>query len=453
MRIELERTAYKKLLEWKKNAGRSTLEVSGARQVGKTYLVNKFADKEYKQKIYINLLELSGELFLNQYEKLWSEMTQGKRFENPVYELIRRYEPSFTDSPDTVVIIDEIQESAEIYNRVREFTRQLSSDFIITGSYLGRVLNKEFKYSAGDLDSIEIQTLSFEEFLRAMGKWELYDQLDIYGGSGETVYKKLEELYQIYCTIGGYPAVVLSYLEQKNIEQCQAVLEKIVHLFANESRRYFEDILEYDTYENIFTSVARILVKEKKGLDADSFSEELQSIVIKEYSSNLSKAEVNRAIDWLHSAGIIGFAGKLTGCDILSYKAKSRAFFMDLGLTTYFLTQTGCASGDIQGVVNENFVFLDLRRRISFPREIALETPAFATWGNYEIDFYVKSIKGQHTYAVEVKSGKNSSWTMEEVLEKKKADYILYTKGKTHGGVKDHIYTIPIYGLAKFRFE
>lgn len=453
MRIELERTAYKKLLEWKKNAGRSTLEVSGARQVGKTYLVNKFADKEYKQKIYINLLELSGELFLNQYEKLWSEMTQGKRFENPVYELIRRYEPSFTDSPDTVVIIDEIQESAEIYNRVREFTRQLSSDFIITGSYLGRVLNKEFKYSAGDLDSIEIQTLSFEEFLRAMGKWELYDQLDIYGGSGETVYKKLEELYQIYCTIGGYPAVVLSYLEQKNIEQCQAVLEKIVHLFANESRRYFEDILEYDTYENIFTSVARILVKEKKGLDADSFSEELQSIVIKEYSSNLSKAEVNRAIDWLHSAGIISFAGKLTGCDILSYKAKSRAFFMDLGLTTYFLTQTGCASGDIQGVVNENFVFLDLRRRISFPREIALETPAFATWGNYEIDFYVKSIKGQHTYAVEVKSGKNSSRTMDEVLEKKKADYILYTKGKTHGGVKDHIYTIPIYGLAKFRFE
>ena len=453
MRIELERTAYKKLLEWKKNAGRSTLEVSGARQVGKTYLVNKFADKEYKQKIYINLLELSGELFLNQYEKLWSEMTQGKRFENPVYELIRRYEPSFTDSPDTVVIIDEIQESAEIYNRVREFTRQLSSDFIITGSYLGRVLNKEFKYSAGDLDSIEIQTLSFEEFLRAMGKWELYDQLDIYGGSGETVYKKLEELYQIYCTIGGYPAVVLSYLEQKNIEQCQAVLEKIVHLFANESRRYFEDILEYDTYENIFTSVARILVKEKKGLDADSFSEELQSIVIKEYSSNLSKAEVNLAIDWLHSAGIIGFAGKLTGCDILSYKAKSRAFFMDLGLTTYFLTQTGCASGDTQGVVNENFVFLDLRRRISFPREIALETPAFATWGNYEIDFYVKSIKGQHTYAVEVKSGKNSSWTMEEVLEKKKADYILYTKGNTHGGIKENIYTIPIYGLSKFRFE
>ncbi len=453
MRIELERTAYKKLLQWKKNAGHSTLEVSGARQVGKTYLVNRFADKEYKQKVYINLLELSGELFLDHYEKLWNEMTQGERFENPVYELIRRYDSSFIDSPDTVVIIDEIQESAEIYNRIREFTRQLSSDFIIIGSYLGRILNKEFKYSAGDLDSIEIQTLSFEEFLKAAGKWELYSRLDLYGGSEETVYKELNELYRVYCTIGGYPAVVLTYLENRNIEQCQAVLEKIVHLFANESRRYFDDILEYDTYENIFTSAARILLKEKEGLDADSFSEELQSIVVKEYSSNLSKAAVNRAIDWLHRAGIIGFAGKLTGCDILSYKAKARAFFMDLGLTTYFLTQTGCTPGDIQGVVNENFVFLDLRRRISFPREIALETPAFATWGNYEIDFYVKSIKGQHTYAVEVKSGKNSSRTMEEVLEKKKADYILYAKGNTHGGIKENIYTIPIYGLPKFRFE
>ena len=379
-------------------------------------------------------------------------MKQGARYANPVYELIKRYDPTFEDSIDTVVIIDEIQESAEIYNRIREFTRNLSSDFIIIGSYLGRILNDEFKYSAGDLDSVEIQTLSFEEFLMAMGKAEVYQELDLYGNSSQQVYSELERLYHVYCTIGGYPAVVLKYMEQEDVTQCQMVLEKIIRLFANESRRYFKDILEYDGYENLFTSVARILVKEKKGFEEDSFSEELQSLVVKEYSSNLSKAVVNRAIDWLHSAGIIGFAGKLTGCDILSYKAKSRAFFMDLGLTTYFLMQTGCSESDIQGVVNENFVYLDLKRRISFPREIALETPAFSTWGKYEIDFFVKSVKGQHTYAVEVKSGKNSGKTVEEILAKIKADYALYTKGNTHGGVHENIYTIPIYGISKFRF-
>lgn len=454
MQIELERKAYSKLLAWKNKPNHSTLEVSGARQVGKTYLVNKFADREYKRKIYVNLLELSGELLVSHYRDLIQDMKQGERYENPVYELIKRYDPTFVDDSDTVVIIDEIQESADIYNRIREFTRNLSCDFIITGSYLGRILNDDFKYSAGDLDAIDIQTLSFEEFLMALGKEKLYQQLDLYGNSSENTYRELEELYHTYCTIGGYPAVVLNYMETGSISQCQLTLEKIVRLFANESRRYFKDILEYDSYENLFTSVARLLVREKKGFEEDSFSEELQSLVVREYSSNLTKAAVNRAIDWLHSAGIIGFAGKLTGCDILSYKAKSRAFFMDLGLTTYFLTQTGCSAGDIQGVVNENFVYLDLKRRISFPREIALETPAFSTWGKYEIDFFVKSVHaGQHTYAVEVKAGKNSGKTAEEILEKRKADYVLYAKGNTHGGIHGNTYTIPIYGIAKFQFK
>lgn len=79
--------------------------------------------------------------------------------------------------------------------------------------------------------------------------------------------------------LAGYPAVVLTYMETGSISQCQLTLEKIVRLFANESRRYFKDILEYDSYENLFTSVARLLVRGKKGFEEDSFSEELQSLV------------------------------------------------------------------------------------------------------------------------------------------------------------------------------
>ena len=90
-------------------------------------------------------------------------------------------------------------------------------------------------------------------------------------------------------------------------------------------------------------------------------------------------------------------------------------------------------------MVNENFVYLDLKRRISYPREIALETPAFST--------------DQHTYAIEVKTEKNSGKTAEEILEKRKADYVLYAKGNTHGGIHGNTYTIPIYGIAKFQFN
>ena len=452
MQRYLKRNVYDQLLSWKKRPNHATLEVSGARQVGKTYIVNKFADEQYERKIYINLLDFSGELFLEKYEDLRNEIRNGFICENPVYELILRVHPDFEDTADTIVIIDEIQESAAIYNRIREFTRQLKSDFIITGSYLGRILNREFKYSAGDLDSLEIHTLDFVEFLSALAEDALYEQLDLYGGSPEEVYQKLEDLYRIYTKIGGYPAVVLRYLESGSIEEANTELLKIIKLFTNESKRYFEDILDDEVYDNIFSSVARVLVKEKKGFEEDSFSEELQNIVVKDYSSNISKASVNRAIDWLYSSGIIGFAGKVKDCNILDFKPKSRCYFMDVGLTSYFLTHIGCSDSDVAGIVNENFVFLDLKRRITPPGEIALETPAFATLGKGEVDFYLKSLRSQKTYVIEVKAGRNQSKTVQDILDKKKADYVVYAKGNTHGGVKDNIYTIPVYGIRKFRF-
>ena len=452
MRRYLKRNIYDRLLSWKKRPNHATLEVSGARQVGKTYIVNKFADEQYKRKIYINLLDFSGELFLEKYENLRNEIRNGFLCENPVHELIRRVHPDFEDTADTIVIIDEIQESAAIYNRVREFTRPLKSDFIITGSYLGRILNREFKYSAGDLDSLEIHTLDFVEFLSALSEDALYEELDLYGGSSEEVYQKLEDLYRIYTKIGGYPAVVLRYLESGSIDEANTELLKIIRLFTNESRRYFDDILDDEVYDNIFSSVARVLVKEKKGFEEDSFSEELQNIVVKDYSSNISKASVNRAIDWLYSSGIIGFAGKVKDCNILDFKPKSRCYFMDVGLTSYFLTHIGCSDSDVAGIVNENFVFLDLKRRITPPGEIALETPAFATLGKGEVDFYLKSLGSQKTYVIEVKAGRNQSKTVQDILDKRKADYVVYAKGNTHGGVKDNIYTIPVYGIGKFRF-
>lgn len=448
----LKRNVYSALMAWKEKKGHATLEVSGARQVGKTYIVNRFADEQYKRKIYINLLDLSGELFLEQYKELWQEMKAGKRYENPVLELIKRHQPEFEDSEDTIVIIDEIQESADIYNRIREFTRRLKSDFIITGSYLGRILHKEFKYSSGDLDYLEIQTLGFEEFLTALDRYDLYERMSLYGESDGEVYQELRALYNDYCQIGGYPGVVLKYLEKAPMQECQAELLKIIRLFTNESRRYFEDILDDAVYDNIFVSVARILAKEKKGFDKDSFSEELQGIVVRDYSSNISKASVNRAIDWLYSAGIIGFAGKLAECSILDYKAKARCYFMDIGLAYHFLTKTGCAASERAGIVNENFVYLDIRRRLAHPSEIALETPAFATLGVGEIDFYVKSLYSEKTYAVEVKTGRNSGRTAAEALKRGKADFILYAKGDTCGGKRGNIITIPIYGIGKYRF-
>ena len=65
----LKRKIYDRLMEWKQDSSHTTLEVNGARQVGKTYIINKFADENFKKKIYINLFDLSGKQFLECYKQ------------------------------------------------------------------------------------------------------------------------------------------------------------------------------------------------------------------------------------------------------------------------------------------------------------------------------------------------------------------------------------------------
>lgn len=449
----LKRKIYDRLMEWKAESS-LTLEVTGARQVGKTYIINKFADECFRRKIYINMFEDSGKEFLECLKTARNWEPGQERPEKPIHKALELFDKDFTDDKETVVIIDEIQESAVVYNLIREFTRSFQCRFIVTGSYLGRILHADFIFSAGDLTALRVETLTFEEFAEAAGLGKRFEHLELYGGSAPDEYRTMSELYETYCQIGGYPAVVTEYFQTKSLLKCREKLEDVIRLFCSESTRYFEDILDEAVYDNLFCSMARILLREKKGLDADSFSENLQKLVIHDYDSNISKAVCNRAINWLQSAGILDFAGKVMECKILDFKARCRCFFTDLGLTRYFLRKIGADNSAIEGLVQENYVFLELRRRQERLQELALEMPAFATYQGGEIDFFVKSLIGsEKIYAVEVKHGKGQASTGQRALKDKKVDYLLLLKGNTLGGNTDSVYTVPIYLFSKFRFD
>lgn len=447
----LKRKVYEQLLKWKQDAAHSTLEVNGARQVGKTYLISKFAKENYAQVIYINLFELSGKQFMECYEQALSWKPGSKRPKHPLHDAFKLYEPDFKDADDTVIIIDEIQESADIYNRIREFTRQFQAHFIVTGSYLGRIYEPEFRYSSGDVTKLTIYTLSFEEFLQAYDE-SLFKQYLQIEESPADIHERLKKLYDIYCCIGGYPKVVETYLLAKDAEKAQAELVKIIDTFTNESIRYFTDILDTQVFAQIFLSICRILNREKKGLEKDSISEELQKLVNREYSSNISKATCNCAITWLYSSGIIGFCGKITELDILDFKPASRCYFMDLGVANYYFTRVGTDSSTLLGTLNENYVYINLKKRLDFPPEIAFETPAFATYRGGEIDFVAQSLKTDTRYLIEVKTGKGTAATSKKALEQGKADRLLYLKGNTKGGAGGKVVTLPIYLLEQYHF-
>ena len=447
----LKRSVYRDLLEWKKSEKQTTLEVTGARQVGKTYIIRKFAEENFKNVVYANLFELSGEQFQQCYRQATEWSPGQKRTEKPLHEAFKLYDEQFTDDAETVVIIDEIQESAEIYNRIREFTRQFQCRFIVTGSYLGRVLEPEFRFSSGDVTKIQVYTLSFKEFLQANDD-NLYQA---YCGAQElsnNTLEKISELYHVYTQIGGYPAVVEEFILSGEIAKAKAELVKIIQTFLNESMRYFEDILDFGVYDNIFLSISRILLREKKGLEEDSISEELQKLVVKDYSSNISKVTCYRAMNWLQHSGIIGFCGKVIELDPLDFKARSRCFFMDVGLAHYYLSRAGADHATMQGILNENYVYINLKKRQDYPEEIAFEMTAFATYKGGEIDFFVQTIGESKKYAVEVKSGKNAGKSAKKALEQGKVDYLLYLKGNTKGGTHDKIITMPIFMVEQYNF-
>ncbi len=449
--MELKRDIYRKLLAWKSKSNHKVLELEGARQVGKTYILDKFAKKEYKSHLYINMIGSSGKDFLQCLETAASWEPGKKREKNPVYRAFQLYDPDFSDCEDLVIVIDEIQESSVVYSKIREFARDFKAHFIVTGSYLGKTREKEYFLSAGDTEVLTMTTLTFPEFLDAFHKRGLYEAIDLYGGSDHAGYEELKSYFHIYLQIGGYPEVVTTYLESRSIPDCEAMISNLIQIFVKESSRYFDSPLELEMFEKIFSSIAATLLKEKKG--TPDLTTDLTKIIFKEESGRITKKMTNYAVSWLFLSHQIGYCSMSVDCSNLDIVDNCRYYFNDLGVAGYFLKLTGEPLSIIEGVLCENFVYLELVRRIR-KQEIAGQVPWFAidkkTSG--ELDFYVRSRIDNMDYGLEVKRGKNRANTANALLERGKLDFVYQLKN-TYGGIADRRYSVPLYLCGRIPFN
>ena len=449
--MELKRDVYKELLAWKSKSNHKVLELEGARQVGKTYILEKFAKKEYQSHVYINMIGSSGKDFLQCLETAASWEPGKKRENNPVYKAFQLYDPDFSDCEDLLIVIDEIQESSVVYSKIREFARDFKAHFIVTGSYLGKTREKEYFLSAGDTEVLTMTTLTFPEFLDAFHRRGLYESIDLYGGSDHAGYDELKSYFHIYLQIGGYPEVVTTYLESRSIPDCEAMISNLIQIFVKESSRYFDSPLELQMFEKIFSSIAATLLKEKKG--TPDLTTDLTKIVFKEESGRITKKMTNYAISWLFLSHQIGYCSMSVDCSNLDIVDNCRYYFNDLGVAGYFLKLTGEPLSIIEGVLCENFVYLELVRRIR-KQEIAGQVPWFAidkkTSG--ELDFYVRSRIDNMDYGLEVKRGKNRANTANALLERGKLDFIYQLKN-TYGGIADRKYSVPLYLCGRIPFN
>lgn len=452
--MELRRNIYIKLLAWKKeNTGR-VLELQGARQVGKTYILKKFGKENFSKMVYINMAENTGKNFLRCIS-IAMEWEPGKPMEEtPVRKALELYDETFKDNKDTVVIIDEIQESAEIYNQIRTLAREFQAYVIVTGSYLGRTMKPDFFLPAGDMDHMVMESMTFDEFLDVFDERELYEKIDLYGKGRAEDYKKLMEYYEIYQKIGGYPAVVACYAEYRDLNKCMGLIGDLINVFADESKRYFEDIIDINMFQKLFNAIALLMMQEKQGIR--DLTAELSKIAYQEESGRTTKKMINHAISWLQESHIIGYASKAVDCDYKQIKDNSRYYFLDMGIAYYFLSRTGAPYDVIKGLLADNFVYLVLRRRIENTHEIAGLVPWFASYEKIkgELDFYVRSLVDYKNYGIEVKSTDASAKTARKLLEDGKLDYLYLLKGETMGGIADgRIFTVQLCLADRIAFE
>lgn len=441
MEYPMIRDIQKDLLTWKKWPTRKILQLEGSRQIGKTTELKKFGYKYYEYVIYINLAT---------HEKLLKEMIDKIGVNALGMEFICRQLniPHYVDNRRTLFIIDEIQISSEIYNRIREFESNLSCDIIVTGSYLGQVLKKEYFKPAGTIMIMKMFPLSFKEFARVFKKESLLKNIDVLGNSDISNYTELYSLYDLYKKIGGYPEVVYTYKKSKNINISLNIYESIFTAFERESGFYFKDSKEPLIFKSVFQEAIRLMLLEKKG-NGGKLVEMITELVKKSQKMLVSRDEVSNAVQWLIYSGILGECDLCNNGSMKEIIPARRFYYTDCGLLYHICSKMSIEQSDLDGLLTETFAYSELNRlynEFGLTKRVKGDTPCFSTYQGYELDFMVLS-KDNVVYGIEVKTQKGDPKSLKVYLDKKLIDKGILAK-RTKGGKSDTYYTIPIFTIS-----
>lgn len=431
------RSIEAELQRWKKNPGHKVLELRGSRQVGKTTTLKRFAEENYKRVVYICAIpEIDGES-IRDFFRTHDKTDFGTTFS--MYCEKRGWD--YSDNDDTVILIDEIQESKFLYEHIRMFGRELKCDVIITGSYLQKA--KSYFQPANDLDVLTMYPLSFEEFIDYYGALDYYKQNSI-KTICEGRLQWFKETFDIYASVGGYPSVLRAYVTGQDVTEAKA---RIVDALLGELRTRVEEFDDFIALRGGLYAIIELMCVEKKGIRR---SVEGISKITPNYSSiRISTKECYSAINWLVEAGFIGLCDKYDSKEHRLYIGE-RIYFNDLGIFTY-LCQNRVEADVLRGLRNETYVYKLLHEN-SFANTIKGEQPMFAVYDDYELDFRVTTLDGT-VYGIEVKSGNNKGKSANFMLEENLLDVLVYMKGDAMYGENNNSYTIPLCLASKFEFR
>lgn len=228
----LRRKAYNQLLDWKKSHKNKCLMVKGARQVGKTYLIRSFAQKEYESYVEINFIKqpelkaiFAGELSAKEIYKRMSSLIDG-------VNLV---------PGNTLIFLDEIQNCGNARTSIKFLAEDGRYDVITSGSLLGltyaengdKEAEEPVSVPTGYEDFMTLYSLDFEEFLWAEGYSEdaistLRDYYDAKEKVPDVINQKYEQLFREYIVVGGMPDAVVEYCENHDFSKVAIIQQRIL---------------------------------------------------------------------------------------------------------------------------------------------------------------------------------------------------------------------------------
>lgn len=434
----LKRKMYEYLLNWKKSKKEECLFIKGARQIGKTYLVRKFGEKEYKSFVEINFIEHP------EYKKIFV----GDLSANEICKRLTAIVPNINVVPEnTLLFLDEIQVCPNARTALKFLAQDNRFDVIASGSLLGLHYGQDADSDVGEIASIPVgyetqvvmYSLDFEEFLWANGYdenainylKEFYDRKEKVPAE---INDKYEQLFREYIVVGGMPEAVQVFVDTDDFQKVQATQEKILASYDDDISKHAKTV-EKAKIRACYDSIPRQLARENKKF---------------KYSEVEKKATARKfvnSIEWLKNADFVNVVTNLYEPYMpLMANSKENEFKIYVNDCGLLMARYGMATkaailenslkGNAKGGIYESIISECLIKK-------GYSVYYYKTQnGSIELEFLIE--KDADVIPIEVKAGNTATKSLNNFIEIYKPKYA-YKFINGNIGITENRITLPHY--------
>ena len=305
---------------WVRTKNKKCLVVQGARQTGKTYIIERFAEDNYEEVVEINFKQIPSAMDIFSGDLTVDNMVMAMRFRFPDKKIL---------PGKTLIFLDEIQECQEAITSLKFWAIDNRYDVIVSGSLLGIDYKRASSYPVGYVDYLRMYGIDFEEFLWGMGISEqminvLLDYLHAKTVIPVAIHSEMMNYYRQYIAIGGMPEAVQKYIDTRDYREVDKIQRNLL-------QGYQYDIAHYATAEEKVKAEKCYLSLAKQLLDKENHKFQYKEV---EHGGRAQK--YYSSIEWLLRADMVHLCKRVSDVriDLDDYAREDffRVYTTDLSL-------------------------------------------------------------------------------------------------------------------------